>query len=353
MLNNTLLFVALTFCFKTLSTCTLLCFPTKPDTTCLMWTNICIIVKKLPLLRDLWEFRASEDTTQVTCRKKQSTLNTNLKKNLLLQINCGEENLGVKKWCSVWHMYQCSPNQVEGERKREKSRVGEITPGGVKTTCRFQTPAVIQEGLEGLGERAEAPRALPKQKSSHVGQRHHQDDPWNLGEKIKTVLDLFTPRSKNTELFVHRASGVAAQCTDRRPEKLGQRCNEEASGCGYCPVEPQYDHQLHREQEEEDATYISNTLQTKKETSLEFWASISWTPHTCTFFFLCWTFSIVGNQDWKFQFLSTIVLQLSFLSLLSLTCSLAARGLTSTCPCPLCVRSSSAASAANPERLML
>lgn len=72
-LNETLIFmansVALTFSFKTLSACTLLCFPKKPDTTCLMWTIICAMVKKLPLLRDLREFRASEDTTQVTCRE--------------------------------------------------------------------------------------------------------------------------------------------------------------------------------------------------------------------------------------------------------------------------------------------
>lgn len=219
----------------------------------------------------------------------------------------------VGEWCSVWRMYQCRPNQEEGKRKREKGRVGEITPGGVRTICSFRTPVVIQESLEGVGKWAEALGASPKQKVSHAGQRHRQDESWNLEEEMKAIFNILPPASRHItltrwnphtiiplgsflilwlakagafsilgELFLFRTSGLAAECTDRWPEEVGDRGGEERSGVGHCPVEAQRAHELHREQEEEDASQGANTLRTRIEKSLKSVQTIFWT-HTVTF----------------------------------------------------------------------
>lgn len=63
--------------------------------------------------------------------------------------------------------------------------------------------------------------------------------------------------------------GLAAECTDRWPEEVGEHGGQKCSPVGRHPAEPQRAHQLYGEQEEEDPSQGANTLRTEKEKSAE------------------------------------------------------------------------------------
>lgn len=76
-------------------------------------------------------------------------------------------------------MYHCCPHHSGGQI--ENFMVKEITPRE-EAPNGPETPAVIEQSLQGAGKGAEGPGALYEKEIPHTGQRHHQDKTGNLGQ---------------------------------------------------------------------------------------------------------------------------------------------------------------------------